>query len=45
LVINSAGNATFTATVGAVPIPPALPLFATGLVGLGLLAWRRKRRR
>jgi hypothetical protein len=28
----------------ATPIPAALPLFATGLGGLGLLGWRRKRR-
>jgi hypothetical protein len=27
-----------------VPIPAALPLFATGLGGLGLLGWRRKRK-
>jgi hypothetical protein len=27
-----------------VPLPAALPLFATGLVGLGLLGWRRKRK-
>ena len=26
------------------PLPGALPLFATGLVGLGLLGWRRKRK-
>jgi hypothetical protein len=26
-----------------VPLPGALPLFATGLAGLGLLGWRRKR--
>ena len=26
-----------------VPLPDALPLFATGLVGLGLLGWRRKK--
>ena len=25
------------------PLPAALPLFATGLVGLGLLGWRRKK--
>jgi len=30
----------FTAT----PLPAALPLFATGLGGLGLLGWRRKRK-
>ena len=27
-----------------VPIPPALPLFASGLVGLVLLGWRRKKK-
>ena len=27
-----------------VPVPAALPLFATGLGALGLLAWRRKRK-
>jgi len=32
----SAGSAT--------PLPAALPLFATGLGGLGLLGWRRKKR-
>ena len=26
------------------PTPAALPLFATGLGGLGLLGWRRKRK-
>jgi hypothetical protein len=29
--------------IGAVPLPAALPLFATGLAGLGLLGWRRKK--
>ena len=28
----------------ATPLPAALPLFATGLGGLGLLGWRRRRR-
>jgi hypothetical protein len=28
----------------AVPVPAALPLFATGIGGLGLLGWRRKRK-
>jgi hypothetical protein len=27
-----------------VPLPTALPLFATGLAGLGLLGWRRKKK-
>ena len=45
LSINSAGDATFTAVVTpVVPLPGALPLFATGLGALGLLAWRRKRK-
>jgi len=33
-------NGTLTAT----PLPAALPLFATGLGGLGLLGWRGKRK-
>jgi hypothetical protein len=28
----------------ATPLPGALPLFASGLVGLGLLGWRRKKK-
>jgi hypothetical protein len=32
------------APVAPVPLPAALPLFATGLGALGLLAWRRKRK-
>jgi hypothetical protein len=28
----------------ATPLPAALPLFATGIGGLGLLGWRRKRK-
>ena len=27
-----------------IPLPGALPLFATGLAALGLLGWRRKRK-
>ena len=30
--------------LGAVPIPAALPLFASGLGALGLIGWRRKRK-
>jgi probable HAF family extracellular repeat protein len=41
--INNAGQIVgeYTAVT---PLPAALPLFATGLVGLGLLGWRRKRK-
>jgi hypothetical protein len=33
-----------TPSTSATPLPAALPLFATGLGGLGLFGWRRKRR-
>ena len=29
--------------VSAVPVPPALPLLAIGLAGIGILSWRRNR--
>jgi hypothetical protein len=35
---------TVTDNVPSVPLPAALPLFASGLAGLGLLGWRRKRK-
>jgi hypothetical protein len=35
---------SFTDHLSEVPVPAALPLFATGLVGLGLLGRRRKRK-
>ena len=42
LGVNSGGgDLTFTPVV---PLPGALPLFATGLGALGLLGWRRKRK-
>jgi hypothetical protein len=31
-------------TAAATPLPAALPLFASGIGGLGLLSWRRKRK-
>jgi hypothetical protein len=31
-------------TINQTPLPAALPLFATGIGGLGLLGWRRKRK-
>jgi len=46
IVLTTSSNA-FEYTdlqVSSVPIPPALPLFATGLGALGLLGWRRKRK-
>jgi hypothetical protein len=33
-----------TGTVVATPLPAALPLFATGLGALGLLAWRKTKK-
>jgi hypothetical protein len=40
----TASTSTFTAVLSEVPLPGALPLFATGLGALGLLGWRRKRK-
>ena len=37
-------SSTTFVPVSEVPVPPALPLFATGLGALGLLGWRRKRK-
>ena len=37
-------NNDFVAPTAATPLPAGLPLFASGLGGLGLLGWRRKRR-
>jgi len=38
------GPALDAVSVSAVPLPAALPLFAGGLGGLGLLGWRRRRK-
>jgi hypothetical protein len=41
--INAETDGLFGA-IAPTPIPATLPLFATGLGGLGLLGWRRKRK-
>jgi uncharacterized protein (TIGR03118 family) len=41
--INGEADGLFGA-LAPTPLPTALPLFATGLGGLGLLGWRRKRK-
>jgi hypothetical protein len=38
------GSDEIATATPATPLPTALPLFATGLGGLGLLGWRRKRK-
>jgi hypothetical protein len=46
-IYGSLADQTFTLDViapTATPLPAALPLFAGGLGGLGLLGWRRKRK-
>jgi hypothetical protein len=43
-VMSLTASGTATPETGATPLPAALPLFATGIGGLGLLGWRRKRK-
>ena len=48
--LNTSGGCAGTGFVGGllttspVPLPGALPLFATGLAGMGLISWRRKKK-
>ena len=44
-LVDHGENGVWTSsTPSAVPLPAALPLFASGLGALGLLGWRRKRK-
>jgi hypothetical protein len=42
--ISGAGSGAGAFIVSTVPLPAALPLFATGLGAMGLLGWRRKKK-
>jgi Bacterial regulatory proteins, luxR family len=44
LAWGTGADESFTLEIGQTPLPAALPLFATGIGGLGLLGWRRKRK-
>jgi hypothetical protein len=44
LLEDPTSTVTNSASLSAVPLPAALPLFASGLGVLGLVAWRRKRK-
>jgi hypothetical protein len=37
-------DVSVTPSLTATPLPAALPMFATGLAGLGLLGWRKRRK-
>jgi hypothetical protein len=42
--LGTTAGVEITGVPSAIPLPGALPLFATGMVGLGLLGWRKKRK-
>ena len=42
---SSSDSASGTGFVSTAPVPAALPLFASGLGGMGLMGWWRRRRR
>ena len=44
-VLTTDGASPGNPNPGTTPIPAALPLFATGLGGLGLAAWRKRRKK
>ena len=43
--VDSNNPYTDTLTISATPLPAALPLFASGAAGLGLLGWKRRRKK
>src|SRR3974390_3620423 len=44
MISGGDGFAFDYAAIAPTPLPPTLLLFATGLAGLGLLGWRRKKK-
>jgi hypothetical protein len=44
VLLDNVGFASAVTNFSAIPLPAALPLFASGLGALGLLGWRRKRK-
>ena len=45
VLLNSIQGETRSAAVSPTPLPPALPLFASGMAAMGLLGWRKKRKK
>jgi hypothetical protein len=43
-ISTRSGSQIIATSLSPIPLPAALPLFATGLGALGLLGWRRKRK-
>lgn len=44
LQFTGSNSLSFSANVGATPLPAALPLFASGLGGMGVFGWWKKRK-
>jgi len=43
-LVTEGGSGSIAGGTSTTPLPATLPLFATGLGGLGLFGWRRKRK-